>query len=62
MGLENLKSIFSLEDNVFEAEHIPNVEIHHYDSPLGHCVANPGNDENFDSVLDKNIHKLLNKF
>ena len=53
---------FRPEDNVFEAQHIPNVEIHPYDSPLGHCVANPGNDKNFEDVLDKNIHKLLNKF
>ena len=53
---------FRPEDNVFEAQHIPNVEIHPYDSPLGHCVANPGNDKNFEAALDKNIHKLLNKF
>ena len=53
---------FRPEENVFEAEHIPNVEIHPYDSPLGHCVANPGNDKNFEASLDKNIHKLLNKF
>ena len=53
---------FRPEENVFEAQHIPNVEIHPYDSPLGHCVANPGNDKNFEDVLDKNIHKLLNKF
>ena len=53
---------FRPEDNFFEAQHIPNVEIHPYDSPLGHCVANPGNDKNFVAVLDKNIHKLLNKF
>ena len=53
---------FRPEDNVFEAQHIPNVELHTYDSPLGHCVANPGNDKNFEDVLDKNIHKLLNKF
>ena len=53
---------FRPEDNVFEAQHIPNVEIHPYDSPMGHCVANPGNDKNFEATLDKNIHKLLNKF
>ncbi|MBO6471498.1 MAG: hypothetical protein HVK40_04380, partial [Pelagibacteraceae bacterium] len=53
---------FRTEDNVFEAQHIPNAELHPYDSPLGHCVANPGNDKNFEGVLDKNINKLLNQF
>ena len=53
---------FRPEDNFFEAQHIPNVAIHPYDSPFGHCVANPGNDKNFDAALDKKIHKLLNKF
>ena len=53
---------FRPEDNVFEAQHIPNVEFHLFDSPMGHCVANPGNDKNFEDVLDKNIHKLLNEF
>ena len=51
---------FRPEDNVFEAQHIPNAELLPYDSPLGHCVANPSNDKTFESILDKNIHKLLN--
>lgn len=51
---------FRPEDNFIEAKHIPNVEIYPYDSPLGHCVANPGNDINFEIELDKNINKLLN--
>ena len=42
---------FRPEDNVFEAQHIPNVELHPYDSPLGHCVANPGNDKIFEAAL-----------
>ena len=53
---------FRPEDNVFESQHIPNVELHTYDSPLGHCVANPGNDKNFEDILDININKLLNQF
>jgi homoserine O-acetyltransferase len=53
---------FRSEDNVLEAQHIPNVELNPYDSPLGHCVANPGNDKNFEDILDKNINKLLNQF
>ena len=51
---------FRPEDNVFEAQHIPNVEIRPYDSPLGHCVANPGNDEGFEVVLDQAVNDLLN--
>ena len=31
----------------------------HYNSPFGHCVANPGNDKNFETELDKNINELL---
>ena len=52
---------FRPEDNVFEAQHIPNVEIRPYDSPWGHCVANPGNDKNFEVTLDQAINDLLNK-
>ena len=50
---------FSLEDNVFEAKNIPNVDLRQYDSPWGHCVANPGNDPSFESLLDKSIYDLL---
>ena len=52
---------FRPEDNVFEAQHIPNVEIRPYDSPLGHCVANQGNDEGFEVVLDQAVNDLLNR-
>ena len=51
---------FRPEDNVFEAQYIPNVELQPYNSPLGHCVANPGNDKSFESILDKSINVLLN--
>jgi len=51
---------FRPEDNFFEVEHIPNAEIRVYNSPFGHCVANPGNDRNFEIELDKAIKDLLN--
>ena len=51
---------FRPEDNFIETQYIPNAEIHLYDSPLGHCVANPGNDTNFEKELDKSINLLLN--
>ena len=51
---------FRPEDNFFEAQHIPNVEIRPYDSPWGHCVANPGNDKGFEKALDQAINNLLN--
>lgn len=50
---------FRHEDNAFEAQFIPNAKIIPYSSPLGHCVANPGNDPDFEATLDKNIHELL---
>ena len=52
---------FRPEDNFFEAQHIPNVEIRPYDSPWGHCVANPGNDKSFEIALDKAVNDLLNR-
>ena len=51
---------FRLEDNFFESQHIANAELRPYDSPFGHCVANPGNDQNFEAKLDKSINDLLN--
>jgi len=50
---------FRPEDNFFEAQHIMNVDIRPYDSPWGHCVANPGNDRGFAIALDKSIKDLL---
>ena len=50
---------FRVEDNIFEAKHIPNAKIKPYNSPLGHCVANPGNDLNFQLELDKNVNELI---
>ena len=51
---------FSPEDNIFEAKFIPNAEVRPYESPWGHCVANPGNDQGFEVELDKGIQDLLN--
>ena len=50
---------FPPEDNIIEAQHIPNVELRPYNSPWGHCVANPGNDPGFEAALDKGIQDLL---
>ena len=50
---------FRTKDNEIEAKLISNVSLRSYDSPFGHCVANPGNDKNFELELDKNIKELL---
>jgi len=50
---------FPPEDNIIEAQHIPNVELRPYNSPWGHCAANPGNDPGFEAALDKGIQDLL---
>ena len=50
---------FPPEDNAFEARYIQNSELRPYDSPWGHCAANPGNDKGFATALDINIRDLL---
>ena len=50
---------FRTKDNEIEVNYIPNVSLRPYNSPFGHCVANPGNDKNFEIELDKNINELL---
>lgn len=50
---------FPPEDNEIEAHHMPNAELRPYDSPWGHCVANPGNDYDFRCQLDAYILELL---
>jgi homoserine O-acetyltransferase len=50
---------FPAEDNRIEVEHIPNAELRVYDSPWGHCAANPGNDPGFTAALEKAIKDLL---
>ncbi len=50
---------FPPEDNAIEAQHMPNAEFRPYDSPWGHCAANPGNDPGFTAALDAGIRTLL---
>jgi homoserine O-acetyltransferase len=51
---------FRTKDNEFEKKFIPNASLRPFNSPYGHCAANPGNDKNFEKKLDKNISELLN--
>jgi len=51
---------FRTKDNEFEKKFIPNSSLRPFNSPYGHCAANPGNDKNFEKKLDKNISELLN--
>ena len=50
---------FPPEDNEFEVKHMKNAELRKFDSVWGHCVANPGNDKNFEAALDNAINDLL---
>ncbi|WP_232716879.1 alpha/beta fold hydrolase [Gordonia metallireducens] len=50
---------FSPEDNRMEVDEMPNAELRPYDSPFGHCVANPGNDAGFEAFLDAAISDVL---
>ena len=50
---------FQPEDNSIEVRHMPNAELRYYDSPWGHCVANPGNDAGFERFLDDCIDTVL---
>jgi homoserine O-acetyltransferase len=50
---------FPPADNQIEAELIPNAELRAYDSPWGHCAANPGNDSGFTGALEQSIRDLL---
>ncbi len=50
---------FPPEDNEIEVRHMPNAELKSYDSPWGHCVANPGNDAGFVHFLDDCIASVL---
>ena len=50
---------FPPEDNEFELKHMQNAELRKFDSIWGHCVANPGNDKNFEVALDNAINDLL---
>ncbi len=50
---------FPPEDNEIEVRHMPNAELRVYESPWGHCVANPGNDPQFEIFLDRAIRDVL---
>ncbi len=50
---------FPPEDNELEVKHMPNAQLRPYDSPWGHCVANPGNDPAFHQFLDNCLKELL---
>ncbi|MGB0507998.1 MAG: hypothetical protein ACPGGK_17560, partial [Pikeienuella sp.] len=50
---------FPPEDNAIEAEYIPNAQFSPYNSPWGHCAANPGNDAGFIAQLEAGIRELL---
>ena len=50
---------FPPEDNEFEVKHMQNAELRKFESIWGHCVANPGNDKNFEVALDNAINDLL---
>ena len=50
---------FPPEDNAIEASYILNAELRPFDSPFGHCAANPGNDSDFEISLARAIGDLL---
>ncbi|MEM7170052.1 MAG: alpha/beta fold hydrolase [Pseudomonadota bacterium] len=50
---------FPPEDNAVEVAQMPNAELRTYDSPWGHCAANPGNDAGFTDHLETAIRELL---
>jgi homoserine O-acetyltransferase len=52
---------FPPEDNEIEIRNMQNAELRIYDSPWGHCVASPGNDQEFTRFLDSAISELLEK-
>ena len=47
------------EDNVIEVRQLPNAQLRPFDSPWGHCVANPGNEPAFERFLDRAIRDLI---
>ncbi len=50
---------FPPADNEFEVQHMLKAELRPFDSPWGHCVANPGNEPAFETFLDRAIRELL---
>jgi len=52
---------FPPEDNEFEVRHMPNADLRPFESPWGHCVANPGSVPAFERFLDDCIKSVLPK-
>ena len=52
---------FPPEDNAIEVGFMANAELRPYHSAWGHCVANPGNDPQFEKFLDDCIDTVLSK-
>ena len=50
---------FPPEDNAIEAGYMLNAEFRPFDSPWGHCAANPGNDKAFTAELEEGLSQLL---
>lgn len=50
---------FPPEDNEIEAQHMPRALLKPFDSPFGHCVANPGNSPQFERFLDSCISEVM---
>lgn len=50
---------FTPEDNRLEVLEMRNAQLCVFDSPFGHCVASPGNDQLFERYLDEKIADLI---
>jgi homoserine O-acetyltransferase len=50
---------FPPEDNEIELRHMPNAILRVANSPWGHCAASPGNDSEFERLLDSSAAELL---
>jgi homoserine O-acetyltransferase len=50
---------FPPEDNAIEANYISDANFRPFNSPWGHCAANPGNDPDFTAALEQAFKELL---
>lgn len=50
---------FPPEDNEYEASQMPNGECRVFNSPWGHCVASPGNSDQFQDFIDSAVNELI---
>ena len=51
--------VYCSSSSKIEKKYIKRSSLRSINSPYGHCVANPGNDKDFENNLDKNINELL---